>query len=74
MKVKVKNIIDSKTFKATATSYKKHKKYEKYVTSYKNYLVHFDGQKIEVGQEVLIEQCRPMSKLKRWILRKTEAK
>jgi len=69
MKVKVENIIDDKTFKAVATSYKKHKKYEKYITSHKSYLVHFDGQDIKVGQEVLIDQSKPISKRKRWRLK-----
>ena len=68
MKVKVLNIIDNKTFKAVATSYKKHPKYKKYVTSYKKYLVHFDGSGVNVGDEVLISETRPISKNKRWIL------
>jgi len=70
MKVKVENIIDNKTFKGIATSYKPHKKYKKYITSHTKYLVHFEGQNIEIGQEVSIEQCRPISKRKRWVLRK----
>ena len=69
MKVKILNIIDKSTFKASATLYKKHKKYEKYLTSYKKYLVHFDGQDIKIGDEVEIEQTRPISKLKRWKLK-----
>jgi small subunit ribosomal protein S17 len=69
MKVKVENIIDGKTFKAVATSYKKHDKYKKYITTHKSYLVHFEGQDIKIGQEVSIDQCRPVSKRKRWTLR-----
>jgi len=69
MKVVVKNIIDNNTFKAVATSYKKHAKYKKYITSYKNYLVHFEGQDLKVGQEVFISQSRPISKRKRWVLK-----
>jgi small subunit ribosomal protein S17 len=68
MKVKVLNIIDDKTFKGVATSYKKHPKYKKYVTSYKKYLVHFEGKGITVGDEVVITETRPISKRKRWIL------
>ncbi len=68
MKVKVLNIIDNKTFKAVATSYKKHEKYKKFVTSYKKYLVHFEGSGINIGDEVTIKETRPISKRKRWIL------
>lgn len=69
MKVKVLNIIDSKTFKAEATLYKAHEKYGKYLTSHKKYLVHYEGdQKLEVGQEVSIIETRPISKRKRWKL------
>jgi small subunit ribosomal protein S17 len=70
MKVKVENIIDGKTFRATSTSYKKHNKYKKYITFHKSYLVHFEGEDIKLGQEVNINQTKPMSKRKRWILRK----
>ena len=69
MKVAVENIIDNKTFKAFATSYKKHKIYEKYITSHKRYLVDFDGESIEIGQEVSIVQSKPSSKRKRWKLK-----
>jgi len=68
MKIKVLNIIDNKTFKGVATSYKKHPKYGKYVTTYKKYLVHFDGQDVKVGDEVSIVETRPISKKKRWKL------
>jgi small subunit ribosomal protein S17 len=68
MKVKVLNIIDDKTFKGVATSYKKHPKYEKYVTTYKKFLVHYEGKKVNVGEEVSISETRPISKRKRWIL------
>lgn len=69
MKVKILNIIDSKTFKAIATMYKAHKKYGKYLTSHKKYLVHYEGDKtLNIGEEVLISQTKPISKNKRWIL------
>jgi small subunit ribosomal protein S17 len=70
MKVKILNIIDSKTFKAIATMYKAHKKYGKYLTSHKKYLVHYEGEKaLNIGEEVLISQTRPISKNKRWIFK-----
>lgn len=69
MKVTVLNIIDEKTFKGLATSYKKHPRYGKYVTEHKKYLVDSQGKKVEVGQEVEIIGCRPLSKRKRWALK-----
>jgi len=68
MRVKVLNIIDDKTFKALSTSYKKHPKYGKYITTHKKYLVDSSGKKVEVGQEVEIVSSRPISKRKRWAL------
>ncbi len=69
MKVKILNIIDNKTFKAEATLYKPHRKYGKYLTSHKKYLVHYDGTpKLNNGDEVIIVETRPISKNKRWIL------
>ena len=69
MKVKILNIIDKKTFKAIATIYKAHKKYGKYLTSHKKYLIHCDDSKnLNIGDEVLISQTKPISKNKRWIL------
>jgi small subunit ribosomal protein S17 len=69
MKVKVLNIIDDKTFKAIASTYKKHLQYQKYVTVYKKYLVDSSGKKVEIGQEVEIISSRPLSKRKRWALK-----
>jgi len=69
MKVKILNVIDNKTFKAIATLYKAHKKYGKYLTSHKKYLVHcHDSKNLNIGDEVLILQTKPISKNKRWIL------
>ncbi len=73
MKVKVKNIIDDKTFRGAVASYKKHSKYEKYIVSHKSYLIHFDGEDLKIGQEVLVSQSRPISKRKRWKLIKEGA-
>ncbi len=70
MKVKILNIIDKKTFKAVAESYKAHEKYGKYLTTYKKYLVHYEGdKKLNVGDEVFIYETRPISKRKRWALK-----
>lgn len=70
MKVKVLNIIDNKTFKAVSSVQKKHPLYGKFITISKKYLVDSDGIKVEVGQEVEIVNCRPISKRKKWALKK----
>jgi small subunit ribosomal protein S17 len=69
MKVKVLKIIDEKTFKAVATTYKKHPKYGKFVTTHKNFLINYSGQKLNIGQEVEIISSKPISKMKKWALK-----
>jgi small subunit ribosomal protein S17 len=69
MKVTVLNIIDEKTFKALSTTYKKHPRYGKYITSHKKYLVDSQGKSVTVGDEVEIVGSRPISKTKRWALK-----
>jgi ribosomal protein S17 len=69
MKVKVLNIIDNNSFRAISTTYKKHPIYKKYISRHKKYLVDSNDIKIEVGQEVIIEPCRPISKRKTWKLK-----
>lgn len=69
MKVRIAKIIDEKTLKVVATSYKKHKLYGKYITTHKNYLVDYSGQKVNIGDEVEIVSTRPVSKRKKWALK-----
>lgn len=70
MKVIVLNIIDNKTFKATSTTYQKHFRYGKYITTHKKYLVDSAGKKVNRGEEVNIVASKPISKRKRWALLK----
>ena len=69
MKVTIVKIIDKKTLKVVATSYKKHKLYGKYITTHKNYLVDYDGQEVNIGDDVEIISTRPISKRKKWALK-----
>ncbi len=66
MKAKIISIIDSKTIKVSSTTYKKHEKYGKYITTSKNYLVETEEKNIEVGQEIEIISSRPISRKKKW--------
>ncbi|MCX7847850.1 MAG: 30S ribosomal protein S17 [bacterium] len=45
-----------------------HPKYGKLVRSAKKYYVHDEGGQAREGDVVRIEECRPMSRLKRWRL------
>ncbi len=72
MKVRVLKIIDSRTLKASSTTYTKHSRYGKYVTKHKRYLVdNYCFGPVEVGQELSIVETRPLSKRKRWVAKKS---
>lgn len=45
---------------------KEHPKYKKRYKIYKKYKAHDEKQECKVGDRVLIEECRPISKEKRW--------
>lgn len=49
----------------------KHKKYGKYIKREKKFLVHDAGNTAQVGDSVLIQEVRPISKNKRFTLHKT---
>lgn len=46
----------------------KHPLYGKYVTRSKKYHAHVEDNKLNVGDVVVIEECRPLSKTKNWIV------
>ncbi len=46
-----------------------HPQYRKYVRRSKKYMTHDEHNTCGEGDQVLIEECRPMSKHKRWRLR-----
>ena len=50
--------------------YVKHAKYKKYFVRSKNYLVHDAGNTAQVGDKVTIVSCRPISKLKHFVISK----
>ena len=47
-----------------------HPKYKKVVTSFSKFYAHDEKNEAKVGDVVLIEETRPLSKLKRWRLTK----
>ncbi len=48
----------------------KHPKYGKYITRRKRYKAHDEGNECRVGDRVEIEETRPLSKEKRWRVRR----
>ena len=46
-----------------------HKLYGKYVRQKVKYMAHDAANQCQIGDLVLIEECRPLSKIKRWLVR-----
>lgn len=46
----------------------KHPRYHKYMQRRKTYLAHDESNACKVGDEVQIEESRPLSRRKRWII------
>ncbi len=49
---------------------KQHPKYKKYIKVRKKFYAHDENNETKVGDVVLIEETRPLSKLKRWYIKK----
>lgn len=47
----------------------RHKLYGKYIRRRVKYMAHDAANECNVGDTVLIEECRPLSKKKRWLVR-----
>lgn len=58
-----------KTVVVAITRRYQHKSYKKYVRDQKRYKVHDEENTCRVGDRVLIEETRPLSKQKRWRLK-----
>ena len=46
----------------------KHVRYRKYVTRSKTYKAHDEANRFKVGDSVTIQECRPISRDKRWVV------
>lgn len=55
-----------KTIVVSVSSFKKHPKYKKYLKRNKKYKAHDEENKYKIGDTVVIEECRPISKDKRF--------
>ncbi|MBM9511183.1 30S ribosomal protein S17 [Desulfogranum marinum] len=47
----------------------RHKMYGKYIRRQIKYMAHDAANQCNIGDVVLIEECRPLSKNKRWLVR-----
>ena len=49
----------------------KHARYHKYIKRNKTYLAHDENNTVNVGDLVVIEESRPISRRKRWVIVET---
>jgi len=67
---KLKGIVVSdkmnKTVIVKVERIKTHPKYEKRYRVHKKYKAHDEKNEYKIGDEVVIEECRPLSKEKKW--------
>jgi small subunit ribosomal protein S17 len=72
MSKKLKGIVVSdamnKTIVVLVNRYVKHPKYKKYIKRSKKYKVHDEENKYKKGDKVLIQECRPISRDKHFIV------
>lgn len=56
------------TIVVSVSRYTKHPKYKKFIKSTKKYMAHDEGNTKEIGDTVSIEETRPISKNKKFIV------
>jgi small subunit ribosomal protein S17 len=59
---------EQKTFHVIVKTVKMHPKYKKQYSVSKKYAVHDEKNEANVGDLVILEECRPISKTKKWRL------
>lgn len=68
VKGKIVKLCSINTVRVATKITKVHPLYRKRYSQLKYYLVHDPKGNAEIGQEVVIESCRPISKLKHWTI------
>jgi small subunit ribosomal protein S17 len=72
MRKKLKGIVVSdamdKTIVVLVNRYVKHPKYKKYIKRSKKHKVHDEKNEYKVGDKVIFQECRPISKDKHFII------
>jgi small subunit ribosomal protein S17 len=64
----VVSVNENKTIHVLVQTTKLHPKYQKQYTTGKKYAVHDEKNEAALGNTVVFEECRPLSKTKRWRL------
>ncbi|KKW42229.1 MAG: 30S ribosomal protein S17 [Candidatus Magasanikbacteria bacterium GW2011_GWA2_56_11] len=64
----VVSVSGQKTVRVKVETIKMHPKYRKQYTTRKHFAVHDEKNAAQVGNVILFEECRPLSKTKRWRL------
>ena len=59
----------NKTVVVAVTRLKEHPKYKKRYKVTKKYKAHDEKNERKVGEKVIIQECRPMSKDKKWLVK-----
>lgn len=66
----VAKVISPETVAVVVTNVKAHPLYKKVIKIKKKYIAHVsDSKTFEVGQKVEIEESKPISKLKKWVVK-----
>ena len=65
---RVVSVSPDKTIVVEVVRYIKHPKYKKYFKRSKKYSAHTAGDRPKVGETVVLESSRPVSKTKKWIV------
>ena len=65
---KVVSCNSNKTVVIEVTRLIKHKLYKKFIRKNKRFHAHDENNNCVIGQDVSIEESKPISKLKRWIV------
>ncbi len=58
-----------KTVKIEIEGIVQHPRYKKYIKRHTRFLVHDPNELCKVGDIIRVEECRPISKTKKWIVR-----
>lgn len=64
----------NKTIQVKVKNVKTHKKYNKQFYTFRKFAVHDEKNVAKLGDLVIFEECRPISKTKKWKLVKVENK
>jgi|TARA_B110000444_G_C18849412_1_gene604362 small subunit ribosomal protein S17 len=63
-----------KTIVVNVESRYSHPMYSKIMVKTKKYLAHDENEECNIGDQVLVQECRPLSRKKRWMLSKVISK